>query len=131
MGLAGSTLACGDDSPAAPTDTVATSLPSVAAWCVTFAEDLPAAASPNPDGRELEVLDLHIANARALEAGAPGVTEEAKMAARKTADIYVAIRQRVADGEELPDVLAELFEDPDNELVEAGRIVDAEADALC
>jgi hypothetical protein len=123
--------ACGDDEPAAPSASVMTSLPSLAEWCATFEVDRPAAASPNPDGQELEVLDLHIAHLQALAAGAPGVTEAATTAAGEVRDVYVGIRQRVADGEQLPDVLTELWSADTNDLVDAARALDTEAEALC
>ena len=129
--LGGVTTACGDDEAAVTTDVVATSLPTLAEWCATFADARPALASPNPDGREVEILDLYIADARALAAGAPGVTAAAMAAAEDVADTYAAIRQRVADGEALPDVLTETFAGDDNELVAAAETLDTEAEALC
>ena len=44
---------------------------------------------------------------------------------------YVEIRRAVAGGEELADVLADVFADDDSELVDAAATVDAEAGAVC
>jgi hypothetical protein len=130
--LAATIAGCGEDEAAVPVESVVTSLPTLAEWCERFEQDLPAMASPNPDGQELEVLDLHIARAREVAAGAPGVSNAATEAAGKAADFYVEVRQRVADGEELPDVLKELWStDKINDLIEPAEVLDAEAEKLC
>ena len=120
---------CGDDEPAA--GPVVASLPTRQDWCAAYAEALPALAAPNPDGQELEVLDLHIVRARALAGGAPDVPAAAVDAAAEVEAGYVEIRARVAGGEELADVLADVFADDDSELVDAAATVDAEAGAVC
>ena len=129
---------CGDDdsgggtgSTTESTGEVVTSLPSTTAWCATYQESLPALASPNPDGRELEVLDLYVARYRLLAAGAPEVPASAVDAADRLAAAYATIRQRVADGEELPAVLQEEFADDNSELIVAGSAFDEEAGRVC
>jgi hypothetical protein len=44
---------------------------------------------------------------------------------------YRAIRDRVADGERLPDVLRETFANDQSDLIVAGTKVDAEVTAVC
>jgi hypothetical protein len=130
--LAASTPACGNDEPAASGDETVTSLASLAEWCATLEAEAPALASPNPDGRELEVLDLHIAQNEAVAAGAPGVTPAATESAREMADVYIDMRRRVADGERLPDLIKELWSGDDmTEIIDAAETLEAEADKLC
>jgi len=131
-------VACGDDgdgaSSTAPEPSASSPL-TTDDWCERYAEDLPALASPNPDGHELEYLDLHIARADALAGGAPGVPSTATDAAGEIAGTLTEIRRRVAGGEDLPDVLADvygdLYGDPDSAFMSAGRTIDDDAAEIC
>lgn len=131
LAVAGS--ACGDDDDGSGASSSASPPPSLASvdqWCEAYAEVLPA-ATPNPDGRELEVLDLQIARAETLAAGAPGVPPETVAAAGDVLAGIVGMRQRVADGEALPDVLQDVYADPDSPFMVAGQAVDDGAAEIC
>lgn len=130
--------ACGGDDDdggggrsSAASDPSSTSLLTADAWCERYAEDLPVLASPNPDGHELEYLDLHIARADALAGGAPGVPSTASDAAGEIAEALTEVRRRVADGEALPEVLQDVFGEPDGALIAAGQAVDDGAAETC
>jgi hypothetical protein len=123
--------ACGDGDQGAGSDPTASALGSTEMWCERLAEDLPVLASPNPDGHELEYLDLHIARADALAAGAPGVPAAATDAAGEIAATLAEIRERVADGEALPSVLQDVFSDSDSTFMGAAEVLDDEAATIC
>ena len=94
-------------------------------------EDLPALSSPNPDGRELEVLDMYIERYDSLAAGGEGVSVAASTAMSKFADAFRGVRRRLEAGESLPDVLAAMVGDPDSELVVAGTVASEQGAMVC
>jgi hypothetical protein len=128
-------VGCGDPDSAGTDSTVSsattTTLPTLSEWCATYQLSLPALSSPNPDGHELEVLELYVARYSLLAGGAPGVPASATSAMADLARAYGAIRDRVAAGERLPDVLTEAFANDQSDLIVAGTKVDAEVTAIC
>ena len=106
-------------------------LSSVAGWCSAYRESLPALSSPNPDGKELEFLDLYVARYTLLGGDTEGVPSSATTAMQRLAAAYAAIRQRVAAGEQLASVLQSIFADPQSELILAGTAVDDEVAKIC
>ena len=126
---------CGDPDSTGTDSTVSsattTTLPTLSEWCATYQQSLPALSSPNPVGHELEVLELYVARYSLLAGGAPGVPASATNAMADLGRAYGAIRDRVAAGERLPDVLAEAFADDQSDLIVAGTKVDAEVTAIC
>ena len=121
----------GDGSAVVSTTSNVPALSTLAEWCSTFGESLPALSSPNPAGRELEVLDVYVARYDLLALGAPGVPESAKGAMGQLSGAIAAVRDRVADGEQLPVVLAEAFADDQSDLLLAAAAADVEAAAVC
>jgi hypothetical protein len=128
-------VGCGDPDSAGTDSTVpsapTTTLPTLSEWCATYQLSLPALSSPNPDGHELEVLELTVARYSLLASGAPGVPASATNAMADLARFFRVIRDRVADGERLPDVLMETFANDQSDLIVAGTKVDAEVTAVC
>lgn len=128
-------VGCGDPDSAGTDSTLSSAttstLPTLSEWCATYQLSLPALSSPNPDGHELEVLELYVARYSLLAGGAPGVPASATNAMADLARAYGAIRDRVAAGERLPDVLTEAFANDQSDLIVAGTKVDAEVTAIC
>jgi hypothetical protein len=128
-------VGCGDTDSVGTDSTVSsattTTLPTLSEWCATYQVSLPALSSPNPDGHELKVLELYVARYSLLAGGAPGVPASTTSAMADLARAYGAIRDRVAAGERLPDVLTEAFADDQSDLIVAGTQVDAEVTAIC
>lgn len=128
-------VGCGDSvsvgtESVAPTTSVSSlqSLQSLAAWCATYDEKLPALSSPNPDGQELVVLDTYITRYSVLATGAPGVSESAKEEIAKFAAAVAVIRDRVVRGERLAAVLEETYP---IELMPLARTITSEVATLC
>jgi hypothetical protein len=118
--------ACGDvESPSASSEA------TLEGWCATVEETLPALASPNPDGRELEVLDLYIDRYEQLAEGRQGVPASASTAMGDLAGVFRDVRDRVVSGEPLPAVLSELWGDAESGLLRAGSVASEEAAAIC
>lgn len=128
-------VGCGDPDSAGTDSTLSSAttstLPTLSEWCATYQLSLPALSSPNPDGHELEVLELYVARYSLLAGGAPGVPASATNAMADLARAYGTIRDRVAAGERLPDVLTEAFANDQSDLIVAGTKVDAEVTAIC
>ena len=115
-----------------PTDDPAGgALPTLTDWCDLYEEPLPALASPNPDGRELEVLDVYVARYTVLATGAPGVPAETSSAIDAFVSEVVDVRGRVESGEELADVLALAASDQQAGLWAAGALVEEQVATLC
>ena len=106
-------------------------LPTLTDWCDLYEEPLPALASPNPDGRELEVLDVYVARYTVLATGAPGVPAETSSSIDAFVSEVVDVRTRVESGEELADVLALAASDQQAGLWAAGALVEEQVATLC
>lgn len=119
-----------DDSGRAPSPTAATAagLGSVEEWCATARETLPRFANPTPDDRAIEAIDVHIARATALAGGAPGVPASATSTMADVAALLTTVRRRVADGEDVSEVLKDVYP---TEMLELGTVADQEITAVC
>lgn len=101
----------GDDGGAARIDAGDARLADATAWCTLAGTDSVALSAPSAAGLELVLLDMALVQWRALAAPTDGVPAEAIAAAGDIAGAYLAMRERVAAGEEPSAVLADAAPD--------------------
>ena len=93
-------------------------------------EPLPALSSPNPDGHEIEYIDMYIARYDLLSRETPGVPTSATAAATESRRALVELRDAVDSGTPLSSMLAENYANSGELFAVLTKFGD-EASAIC